>query len=343
MINIGIICPSDIAYRRFLPALLSVQHVKYIGVACATKDELRIHNEDEGIIKKIQSNQEILANKMLSDFGGKIYNSYQSILEDDNIQAVYLPLPPALHFHWAKESMKYNKHVLIEKPFTISKNDTLNLLEIAKSKNLAVHENYMFVFHDQIKKIKELIVSEIGDIKLIKTSFGFPIRGKNDFRYNSSLGGGSLFDAGGYTIKLSYHLLGPNISINAANLVYNDVYNVDIFGAGHISNEDGVVSQVSFGMDNEYKCDLEIWGSKGIIQTNRVYTAPADFKPTIYLNKNGNTESFLLDEDNHFVKSIQYFIECIFDKEVRYKNYIEIMDQAALVEEFISKHLSERR
>ena len=76
------------------------------------------------------------------------------------------------------------------------------IIKIAKEKNLAVAENFAFVYHPQIQKIKELIESNrIGNVQLIRSNFGFPFRSKNDFRYNKNLGGGALLDCGCYTLN----------------------------------------------------------------------------------------------------------------------------------------------
>ena len=161
-----------------------------------------------------------------------MYNNYNELLSSADIDAVYIPLPPALHFKWAKMALENGKHVLLEKPFTTSLSDTEELIRIAKEKNLAVHENYMFSYHTQLDWIKNK-VSEgvIGDIRLIRIDFGFPFRGANDFRYNKALGGGALLDCGGYTIKLATMFLGDTAEVKTSQLNYKEGFEVDIYGS----------------------------------------------------------------------------------------------------------------
>ena len=241
-INIGIIGTSEIAFRRFLPALLKNDKFNYIGIAS------RDLNNTE---------------KFINEYGGYGYSSYEQIIDDKNIDALYIPLPPALHYKWAKKSLQKGKHVFLEKPSTTKLDDTKDLLKIANEKKLALKENYMFLKHKQLDKIKEIIDNkEIGDLRLIRCSFGFPKRSSNDFRYDKNLGGGALLDCGGYPIRLMLELLGDNIKVDTSKLYYIDEFDVDLYGDVVLSNND-ITAQISFGMDNEYKCELELWGNKG--------------------------------------------------------------------------------
>lgn len=223
----------------------------------------------------------------------------------------------------------------MEKPTTISANDTKNLVTIASEHNLALHENYMFTFHAQLDAIEEIIRSgEIGDIRLYRISFGFPRRAANDFRYNKELGGGALIDAGGYTIRYATRLLGPSAEIKYAQSNYLDEFDVDMYGSAAFVNADGVTAQVAFGMDNNYKCELEAWGSKGCLTTGRVLTAPAGFVPTATIRK-GNEDSIIeLPVDDAFLKSIKHFGDCVEDLNIRKERYQIITKQAELVDQF---------
>jgi predicted dehydrogenase len=213
--------------------------------------------------------------------------------------------------------------------------NTQDLLQEADSKFLAVHENYMFAFHDQLKAVNEIVDSgEIGDVRLYRISFGFPMRAQNDFRYNKALGGGALLDCGGYTFKYASMLLGPTAKMKYAQSNNIDGFNVDMYGSAAMVNDEGVTAQVAFGMDHNYKCELEVWGSKGTIYTNRILTAPAGYTPEVVIRKGNDEEKRNLPADDAFKKSILYFSKCIEDAEVRIENYQTLLRQATLVEDF---------
>ena len=112
---------------------------------------------------------------------------------------------------------------------------------------------------------------------------------------------------------------------------------MDIYGSATLVNQEGVTAQIAFGMDNDYKCELEVWGSKGTLRTGRVLTAPAGFTPTLIIKKNTDIEERPLPADDAFRKSIEHFITCAADSGVREKNYELILKQARLVDQFSEK------
>ena len=313
-----------------MPALKELPEFHFAGVAVA--DQTEWPDADKETMKAEKEK----ANEFIAGFGDRIYDSYAGIIQASDIDALYMPLPPALHYPWAKQALDAGKHVLLEKPATTSFANTKELVELAKSRKLAIHENYMFAFHSQLAAIEDIIVSgEIGDVRLYRISFGFPRRAANDFRYNKALGGGALLDAGGYTIKYASMLLGESTKLVYAQSQFIDEFEVDISGSAALVNENGVTAQVAFGMDNSYKCDLEVWGSKGSLFSGRVLTAPAGFTPEVKIQIGNNTEIRKLPEDDAFQKSILHFKNCIENETARLKNYDNIVQQALLVQQFI--------
>ena len=340
--RLGIICPSEIAFRRFMPALQQVKEIEFVGIGvCTIKERFGDIEVPSDITKTILESEHNKAQAFIDLYGGKIYEGYENIVCSKDIDAIYIPLPPALHFKWAKLALENGKHVLVEKPSTISVSDTKELVNIASKNGLALHENYMFTFHNQLDAIDEIIRSgEIGDIRLYRVSFGFPMRATNDFRYNKELGGGALIDAGGYTIKYASRLLGETTKIKYAQMNYLNGFEVDMYGSAALTNDEGVTVQVAFGMDNNYKCELEAWGSKGCLSTGRVLTAPAGFTPKVTIRKGNDDVTMDLPADDAFKKSIETFLECTMNVDKRNATYKAITRQAELVDSF--RNLSER-
>ena len=331
-VRIGIICPSEIAFRRFMPAVQLCDDVEYVGVASADQREWFGENIEGDMAVIEQEHQKAM--KFQETYGGEVFNSYKELLYSDKIDAVYLPLPPALHFKWAQKAIQQGKNIFLEKPSTTSYDDSLRIIKLAKKSNVAVHENYMFTFHEQISTIKSLIKSgDLGDVRLYRIAFGFPKRANNDFRYNKALGGGALLDCGGYTLKLAYELLGETAHICCSQLNYLETNEVDMYGSATMVNDDGLVAQLAFGMDNSYKCELEIWGSKGTLFTSRIMTAPAGFVPTAQIKRATEAYEIELPVDDTFKKSIEYFVRCVKDADTRLNSYSKILKQAELVEQ----------
>jgi predicted dehydrogenase len=298
MMKIGILGKSEIAERRFVPALNKVDEFEFVGFASRENGD---------------------------------YRQYYSMVEDPKIDALYIPLPPSLHFEWAKLALENNKHILVEKPFTTNLEQSRELIEIARSKNLAVHENYMFTFHKQLVYIQSLIeAGKIGDIRLYRIDFTFPFRDESDFRYSKELGGGALLDCGGYTLKLANILLGPTIKVVTSKLNNARGLDVDVYGNATLENDKGEVAQISFGMDNYYTCSLEVLGSTGRIYTNRIFSAPSDYEPEILI-QNPNERIIKITSDDTFKNSIEYFRQCIRSDYEKRESYNAIIEQSKLL------------
>lgn len=341
MMRIGIICPSEIALRRFLPALKKTgKDFKFAAIGIASPEEWfgNLSNVSRGQIEEQQTCEYDKAKAFVEQGGGgEIIVGYGNLITSALVDAVYIPLPPALHYKWAKLVLEAGKHIFLEKPFTTSLADTEDLVMYASKKHLALHENYMFIYHSQIEKISELVGSgEIGDVRLFRITFGFPSRGADDFRYKKSLGGGACLDAGGYCLKYANFLLGGEAHIVTAQAGYVSGFEVDIYGSATMANDKGQIAQLAFGMDNDYRCDIEIWGSRGTVTSGRILTAPAGFLPTYTIKKNQDVETRHLAVDDAFLKSIERFDECVTNEAVRMEEYELIRKQGQLVEEYKS-------
>lgn len=337
MIRIGIVCPSEIAFRRFMPSIIQNEDFEYMGVACAKREEWFGDISPEEF-EPIHESEISKAQRFVDSYGGKIFTGYEDMLSSGEIDAVYLPLPPALHYRWAKKALETGLHVFVEKPSTISSADTKDLIESARTRGLALHENYMFAYHSQLEKIKDAVnIGTIGDVRVYRIDFGFPFRGINDFRYSEVLGGGALLDCGGYVLKYADMLLGGEASIVAASKEFKDGVEVDIFGTAMLTNPKGETVQLAFGMDNDYRCSVDVWGSKGTLTSKRVFTAPAGLETTYEIVINGESKTYSMGSDDAFLKSIERFKECVMDASAREDEYGIIERQMRLVEQFREK------
>lgn len=337
MIKIGIICPSEIAFRRFLPALQKADHIQFAAIGIASPEEWfgDLTNISQEQIVEQQTRERAKAQTFIDQYGGEIIVGYGNLVTSNKIDAAYIPLPPALHYKWAKIALEADKHVFVEKPSTTCLTDTDSLIKIASKKGLALHENYMFIYHNQLQALQNVVASgEIGDVRLYRITFGFPLRQLNDFRYNKNLGGGALLDAGGYCMKYANWLLGGDANLVTAQTNYIEGFEVEMYGSATMVNTHGRVVQVAFGMDNDYKCEIEIWGSKGTITSGRILTAPAGFVPNFTIKKNQDIETRELPADDAFLKSIERFVACVENANTREEEYDILHCQEVLIEQF---------
>ncbi|MDT0644241.1 Gfo/Idh/MocA family oxidoreductase [Zunongwangia sp. F363] len=317
-IRIGVLGTANIAMRSVVPILNSLKDkFEFIGVA--TRDPSKVDYPDYNIVK-----------------------GYDALIEQTNLDAVYIPLPNAMHYEWVKKSLKKGLHVLVEKSLACNYEEVKELNFLAKEKNLVLLENFQFRTHSQLKTIREILDNGvIGKIRILRSTFCFPpFPDKTNIRYRKDLGGGALLDAGAYPVRLSQLLLGKELEVTSAVLNFDEDLGVDIWGGAFLKQKNGsLFSQIAFGFDNYYQCNLEVVGSKGKLYTNRIFTAKEDFTPTLFLETNSEgLKEVNLKDDNHFKNMLIYFYTCILGDSInREEEYDNNISQAYLLQELRSK------
>jgi len=319
-INIGVLGCAHIAQNSVIPAINELNSLfSLMGIASRAQEK---------------------ADQFAGRFNTKAFNDYAKLLEEPLLDAVYIPLPNALHAEWIEKSLKKGLHVLVEKSLACSYEEVKTLNELAKEKSLVLLENFQFRFHSQLDFIKKKVAEgKIGELRSFRSSFGFPpFEDKNNIRYDKGLGGGALLDAGTYPVKISQIFLGENLKVEAANLYYDHEKGVDIWGGAYLKQKNGnAFSGIAFGFDNFYQCNLEILGSKGKIYTNRIFTAPIGYEPVIELETASGRETIKLPGDNPFRKILTYFYDLVVLGEGSMQEYRQNINQARLIAELKEK------
>jgi len=312
-IRLGLLGCASIARRHMIPAAIELGQFDLVAVA--SRDEKK--GED-----------------FSSQFKCESVIGYETLVKRTDLDAIYIPLPVGLHHRWTKRCLEEHKHVLVEKSFVPDLSSVQDLTSLASTNNLVIMENFAFLFHSQLKHVQQLIrCNEIGDVRSFRSAFGFPPRSSGDIRYDRSLGGGALLDAGTYTLRSTQTFLGSDLTVKSASLNIDRSSGVDIFGSAHLVNRKGLSSTVSFGFDNFYQCMYEIWGSKGRIIVERAYTAAPDFKPTLIIESINSRKTLSLKPDNQFKNILTEFHRRIINSKHRAQQYDELINQARLLEE----------
>ena len=331
MIRIGVLGTAAIAERRMIPAILKEPDFEYAGVAIATREETGTGCTEEEF-RPVWQRKEEKAAAFAEKFGGETVAGYEAMLRREDVDAVYIPLPPALHFRWIMAALQHGKHVICEKPMTVSAEQSRAAAAEAEARGLALTENYGFCFHRQMKRMQEAVRNgSIGELRLVRAAFCFPHRAETDFRYNRALGGGALLDCGGYTVKAASAFLGPDAEITESELVITPGHEVDVYGSATMRDGTGLSAQLSFGMDNAYVCELAVWGSTGSITATRAFTAPDGFPAPVILRQGSETTE-AAETDDQFAEILREFRDCIAGEGRRKQEYESILRQSRLTE-----------
>lgn len=150
------------------------------------------------------------AEQAAAEFGiQRVYGSYDEMLADSEIDAVYIPLPNHMHKDWIIKSLDAGKHVLCEKPIAMNEDETLEIITYAKDRNLRIMEAFMVRFHPKWRKARSLVDNGyIGKVTHIHTVFSYNNQDSSNIRNKKEIGGGALLDIGCYAINTARYILG---------------------------------------------------------------------------------------------------------------------------------------
>lgn len=139
----------------------------------------------------------------------QVFASYDELLANPQIDAVYIPLPNSLHERWTVRALEAGKHVLCEKPFASNTVEAEHMAAVAQQSGLVLMEAFHYRYHPLAARMKEIVASgELGELRRIEARLCFPLLSRRDIRYNLSLAGGATMDTGSYTINVLRYLVG---------------------------------------------------------------------------------------------------------------------------------------
>ncbi|WP_331719223.1 Gfo/Idh/MocA family oxidoreductase [Streptomyces sp. NBC_00158] len=291
-VRVGVLGCADIARRRMLPALRECPGTELVAVA--SRDAAK-------------------ARATAGEAGCAAVTGYRELLERDDVDAVYVPLPAALHAEWVEAALRAGKHVLAEKPLTTDLAATRRLLALAESTGRVLRENVMFVHHPQHAAVRGLLEDgAIGELRSFRAEFTIPRLPGTDIRYDAALGGGALWDNGVYPVRAALHFLGDRLEAVGAVLVHGGPGRaVDTAGTALLRTPGGVTAQLAFGLDHGYRSAYEITGSEGRVIVDRAFTPPAGHPSQVRLERRTGTEEIALPPADQVLATVAAFAAAV--------------------------------
>ncbi|GKV65866.1 MULTISPECIES: Gfo/Idh/MocA family protein [unclassified Sporosarcina] len=221
-----------------------------------------------------------------------VYNNYDDLLNDEMINAVYIPLPNAFHKQWILKALKKKKHVLVEKPATLSVKDMEEIIVAAEENKAVFMEAFMYQFHPQHQFVKNLMDSGIiGDYLHVKAHFSFMLNGEEDIRLSRELGGGAFWDVGCYGVHALTQIIGMKPTQVRMVGKVPEKYQVDTVSVAFYMDEEGRTAEITASFAGSFLDRYEIFGEKGTI------VAEAAFRPDV--TENGEGVVKVLDLKGH--------------------------------------------
>ena len=329
-LKFGIIGCSRIARKSVIPAILKSEFAELEIIGSRTIEKSK---------------------EFSTEFNCKKNGTYDDVILDDSINAVYISTPIGTHAELAMKAASAGKHVYCEKSATDSFTSAKEMVECSKNNNVRIMEGFMFRFHTQHKKVKELINNnKIGDLDSFYGSFGFPSFPEGDIRYNKELGGGFLNDSGCYPICASRMIFDQEpLSVFSHNSIDSKT-GVDVKGTSILTYKNNKTASITYANGNYYQAKYEVWGSEGVISLDRAYSVPSDFITKINLQYNiKNTwegrknEIIKVEPTDHFLKMIDMFcMEINGNGKLSLNFEKELLNQAKVMEAHRLSNLSHK-
>lgn len=178
----------------------------------------------EVVVGAIAARDPSRARAVAAKYGiGRVHDSYEQLLTDPEIDAVYIPLPNNLHGRWTRAALDAGKHVLCEKPFTANADEAREIATADADTDRVVMEAFHYRYHPMTLRIEEIIASgELGTLRRVETALSFPLPRFSDIRYDYSLAGGALMDAGCYAVHMARTFGGQTPEVVSAQAKLRD-------------------------------------------------------------------------------------------------------------------------
>jgi predicted dehydrogenase len=219
--------------------------------------------------------------------------SYEELVADPELDALYISLPNHLHAEWAIRGARAGKHVLCEKPIALSLEEMDAIAAAARENGVAVAEAFMYRHHPQTHRVKALVDSgALGELRLIRGGFTFDLTREGDVRLDPAMGGGSLWDVGCYPLSYARLLAGAE-PLEVFGWQKLGPTGVDLVFSGQLRFPGDLLAQIDCGFAAPFRTPMEILGSEGVLRVSR------SFKPgpreTLELWRGEEVEEILVE------------------------------------------------
>jgi predicted dehydrogenase len=255
----GILSTADIARTKVIPGLLKADRCEVVAIASRDAAQARLVADELGI--------------------PTAHGSYEALLEDPGVDAVYIPLPNHMHAEWTIAAAKAGKHILCEKPLAMTSADAQRMVEACEAEGVRLMEAFMYRLHPSWVAVREIVASgRIGTLRAIQSWFSYFNDDPTNIRNRLDSGGGALFDIGCYSVNLSRMLFGAEPVGVRASVIRDRDTGVDTVTSAILEFEGGTAT---FTCSTRVETDqrVEVYGSTGRLSIDIPFNIPPD-RPT---------------------------------------------------------------
>lgn len=267
----GVLSTADIARRKWIPGVRRSPAQRGEVVAIASRES--------GTAARVAAELAI----------PRAHESYEALLTDPEVDAVYIPLPNQLHLDWSIAALRAGKHVLCEKPLALSSSDAERMVGVAAEAGLFLMEAFMYRLHPSWQAVRELVArGQIGRLQTIQSWFSYYNDDPTNIRNVRKTGGGALLDIGCYAVNLSRMLHGSEPERIEASIVRDPDMDVDVVTSALLVFPGGASATFTCSIRSESDQRVHVYGTEGHISVGIPFNIPPDRPTYVYVTQGGD-------------------------------------------------------
>ena len=295
----GILSTATIARTKVIPGIARAEHCEVVAIA----------SRDIALAERVAAELSIPA----------AHGSYDALLADPGVDAVYIPLPNHLHATWAIAAAEAGKHILCEKPLATTARDAERMIEAAERAGVQLMEAFMYRLHPSWVAVREVVASgQIGRLKAVQSWFSFFNDDPSNIRNILAAGGGALYDIGCYSVNLSRMLFGEEPTRVEGIVLRDPVGGSDVIASGILAFGDGLAA-FTCSIRAEDDQWVEVYGTTGRISVEIPFNIPPDRPTRVFITAGGdppvapNTETLTFDPADPYTVEAEAFATAVLD------------------------------
>jgi len=287
--RIGVLSTATIARIALLPAAADTDH-EVVAIASRDADRAAAVAEEFEV--------------------ARAYGSYEELLDDD-LDAVYVPLPNALHAKWTKRAADAGLHVLCEKPLGVDAAEAREMADYCEAAGVTLMEAFMYRYHPRTERAAEVVREELGAVRSVAATFQFPLRDRpDDIRLNPELAGGSLMDVGCYAVSAARLFCGEPTAAYATTTDTREA-GVDTAITGVLEFPDGVTARVSAGFDTADVQRYRVETTDGTLTASEAFVPRGDDGVELTYDVDGRTVTERFDPTDQYRLELERLADAI--------------------------------
>ena len=291
----GVLGTADIAWGQTIPGMQKAEHCELYAIAGRKAEKAQKYREAFGF--------------------RKAYGSYDELLADPEVEAVYVPLPNDIHCEWAVKAMKAGKHVLCEKPLAVSEAQAAEMFAAARENGVLLMEAFAYLHSPFVQAVREeLDAGAIGEIRYMESAFITGRRPDTDIRLRKETYGGALYDLGCYAVSMAMWMMGKEPDTVRATAQFSEKQ-IDLFTSALLLYDNGTVVNLDCGMLlPQGRLDrFRICGTLGEIVSPVEFNQCGEIPYTII--RNGERETKTVTAPNNYALEVEQLSRCILTGE----------------------------